>query len=229
MRVTKRQFADSAFAGLSASKTGGRWTSPGQAVVYTTSSLCGAVLEMMTFAPHAQTDYVVVRASMVPSTGVQVLTVDALPAHWNAFPRPPALVKIGDEWLAAGRTGVLSVPSAVLTSSACTSSIRRIRTFRPVDDHCRGTARRRVSHTSCVAVRAAHASATPPAANGIESSFCSVTSRDQHVGERPIGIAIRSGVVRHTGSLLVAAALAKEYGFTDIDGKTPRPLTLADV
>jgi len=29
--------------------------------------------------------------------------------------------------------------------------------------------------------------------------------------------------------VLVAASLATEYGFTDIDGKTPRPLTLTDV
>jgi len=29
--------------------------------------------------------------------------------------------------------------------------------------------------------------------------------------------------------VLVAASLAAGYGFTDIDGKTPRPLTLADV
>jgi NAD(P)-dependent dehydrogenase (short-subunit alcohol dehydrogenase family) len=36
-------------------------------------------------------------------------------------------------------------------------------------------------------------------------------------------------VLRHTGKVLVAAALATEYGFTDIDGKTPRALTLADV
>jgi dehydrogenase/reductase SDR family member 1 len=35
-------------------------------------------------------------------------------------------------------------------------------------------------------------------------------------------------VQRHTGKVLVAAALAKEYGFTDIDGETPRPLTLAE-
>jgi dehydrogenase/reductase SDR family member 1 len=35
--------------------------------------------------------------------------------------------------------------------------------------------------------------------------------------------------MRHTGSVLVAASLAVEYGFTDIDGRTPRPLTLADV
>jgi hypothetical protein len=28
--------------------------------------------------------------------------------------------------------------------------------------------------------------------------------------------------------MLVAAALAQEYGFTDIDGRLPRPLTLND-
>jgi len=36
-------------------------------------------------------------------------------------------------------------------------------------------------------------------------------------------------VLRHTGKVLVAAALAREYGFTDLDGRTPRPLSIADV
>ena len=35
--------------------------------------------------------------------------------------------------------------------------------------------------------------------------------------------------MRYTGTVLVAASLALEYGFTDVDGKAPRPLTLADV
>jgi dehydrogenase/reductase SDR family protein 1 len=35
--------------------------------------------------------------------------------------------------------------------------------------------------------------------------------------------------IRHSGSVLVAAAVAAEYGFTDVDGKQPRPLTLNDV
>jgi hypothetical protein len=35
--------------------------------------------------------------------------------------------------------------------------------------------------------------------------------------------------VRHYGQVLVAAAVARDYGFTDIDGKSPRPLTIADV
>jgi hypothetical protein len=36
-------------------------------------------------------------------------------------------------------------------------------------------------------------------------------------------------VLRYTGKVLVAAALAKEYGFIDIDGKSPRLLTLNEV
>jgi NAD(P)-dependent dehydrogenase (short-subunit alcohol dehydrogenase family) len=32
-----------------------------------------------------------------------------------------------------------------------------------------------------------------------------------------------------SGQALVAAALAREYGFKDVDGKQPRPLTLEDV
>jgi len=36
-------------------------------------------------------------------------------------------------------------------------------------------------------------------------------------------------VLRHTGKVHVVADLAREYGFTDIDGSLPRPLTIADV
>jgi NAD(P)-dependent dehydrogenase (short-subunit alcohol dehydrogenase family) len=35
-------------------------------------------------------------------------------------------------------------------------------------------------------------------------------------------------VMRRSGSVLVAAALAAEYGFTDVDGKTPSPLAWAE-
>jgi NAD(P)-dependent dehydrogenase (short-subunit alcohol dehydrogenase family) len=36
-------------------------------------------------------------------------------------------------------------------------------------------------------------------------------------------------VARHNGSVLVAAALARDYGFTDVDGRSPLPLTLDTV
>lgn len=51
----------------------------------------------------------------------------------------------------------------------------------------------------------------------------------EFVGRAVAALAADPDVLRHTGRILVAAALAQEYGFQDIDGKTPRPLTLADV
>ncbi len=51
----------------------------------------------------------------------------------------------------------------------------------------------------------------------------------EFIGRAVAALATDPDALRHTGKILVAAALAKEYGFTDIDGRTPRPLTLADV
>jgi dehydrogenase/reductase SDR family protein 1 len=51
----------------------------------------------------------------------------------------------------------------------------------------------------------------------------------EFIGRAVAALASDPDVLRHTGKVLVAAALANEYGFTDIDGTTPRPLTLADV
>lgn len=51
----------------------------------------------------------------------------------------------------------------------------------------------------------------------------------EFIGPAVAALAADPDVLRHTGKVLVAAALAEEYGFTDVDGTTPRPLTLADV
>jgi len=51
----------------------------------------------------------------------------------------------------------------------------------------------------------------------------------EFVGRAVAALAADPDVMRHTGAVLVAARLAIDYGFTDIDGKAPRPLTLADV
>jgi NAD(P)-dependent dehydrogenase (short-subunit alcohol dehydrogenase family) len=51
----------------------------------------------------------------------------------------------------------------------------------------------------------------------------------EYIGRAVAALASDPDVLRHTGNVLVAAALAKDYGFTDIDGKTPRPLRLSDV
>lgn len=51
----------------------------------------------------------------------------------------------------------------------------------------------------------------------------------EFIGRAVAALAGDSDVMRHTGTVLVAATVAAQYGFADIDGKAPRPLTLADV
>ena len=51
----------------------------------------------------------------------------------------------------------------------------------------------------------------------------------EFIGRAIAALAGDTDVMRHTGKVLVAAAVALDYGFTDVDGKSPRPLTLADV
>lgn len=48
----------------------------------------------------------------------------------------------------------------------------------------------------------------------------------QFVGRAVAGLAADPNLMQKSGRILVAAQLALEYGFTDIDGKQPRPLTL---
>jgi NAD(P)-dependent dehydrogenase (short-subunit alcohol dehydrogenase family) len=51
----------------------------------------------------------------------------------------------------------------------------------------------------------------------------------QFIGRGVTALASDPKVMAKSGKVLVAAALADEYGFDDIDGKRPRPLSLADV
>ena len=51
----------------------------------------------------------------------------------------------------------------------------------------------------------------------------------QFIGRAVVALASDPNVMQKSGEVLVAAALGQQYGFADIDGKQPRPLTLADV
>lgn len=51
----------------------------------------------------------------------------------------------------------------------------------------------------------------------------------EFIGRAVSALAADPEVISHTGQVRVAAQLAISYGFTDIDGKAPRPLTLAEV
>ena len=51
----------------------------------------------------------------------------------------------------------------------------------------------------------------------------------QFIGRAVAALAADPQVMHKSGRALVAAALALEYGFTDVDGKQPRPLTVEEI
>jgi hypothetical protein len=63
------------------------------------------------------------------------------------------------------------------------------------------------------------------------ASFLDLSNSEspQFVGRAVAALAADPGVLSKSGRALVAAELAREYGFTDVDGAQPRPLTLEDV
>jgi dehydrogenase/reductase SDR family member 1 len=51
----------------------------------------------------------------------------------------------------------------------------------------------------------------------------------QFIGRAVAALTADPKIMEKSGQVLVAAALAEEYGFTDVDGKQPRPLKLDEV
>jgi hypothetical protein len=51
----------------------------------------------------------------------------------------------------------------------------------------------------------------------------------QFIGRAVAALANDPKLMQKSGQVLVAAVLAREYGFTDIDGRQPRPLKLGEL
>jgi RES domain-containing protein len=113
-RITKAAFAATIWSGVGARDYGGRWNSKGVAVVYAAQSLSLAALEQLVHLskPRALKGYVTATITFDDRHLRRIATRD-LPADWHAPVAPPALRKVGDDWVAAGGSAVLAVPSAV--------------------------------------------------------------------------------------------------------------------
>lgn len=107
-RLCRRPFAD--LSGEGARLHGGRWNSPGQAVVYAASTAALALLEVRVHLDLPldllPADYVLMEIDLAD---LEVETVTTLPADPATF---------GDTWLAERRTPVLQVPSLIVPESA---------------------------------------------------------------------------------------------------------------
>ena len=114
-RICKKKLARTAFSGTGARLFGGRWNSPGTALVYLSESQALAALEMLVHLDVADAlrHYQVCKVTFDEAL-VRRVDPTMLPKTWRKDPPPRAVQRIGDEWVAASSSAVLQVPSAIV-------------------------------------------------------------------------------------------------------------------
>jgi RES domain-containing protein len=114
-RITKRKHARNAFTGEGSREFGGRWNNPGTAIVYTAQSQSLAALEIIVHLDSWELlgKYVLIGVEFDQSL-IRPVEPSAMPRRWRSDPPPPEVRSIGDDWVLAGSSAVLQVPSALV-------------------------------------------------------------------------------------------------------------------
>ena len=108
--------AHAAFDGEGARLAGGRWNRRGTAVVYASETLSLAALELLAHVDPALApeDLVAIPAEIPDSVALTRIDPSDLPRSWRRAPAPESLARVGTDWVTAGTTAVLCVPSALV-------------------------------------------------------------------------------------------------------------------
>jgi RES domain-containing protein len=114
-RICKTRYAASAFTGEGARLYGGRWNSPGTPVAYASESVALATLEVLVGMQDTTllSSYSLIKLEFAEDL-VERLDRRRLPSNWTEHPAAPETQRIGDLWVAKGKSAVLEVPSAVV-------------------------------------------------------------------------------------------------------------------
>ena len=114
-RICRQRYADTAFAGEGARLYGGRWNSKGVRVVYTSTSLALAAMEMfVNLEPKLRPDDLVsVEAELPDAVRSERLDLKSLPRNWFRL-RDESLRVHGDRWIRGGASVALYALSAAI-------------------------------------------------------------------------------------------------------------------
>jgi RES domain-containing protein len=113
-RLTKARYLATAWDGEGARRVGGRWNSPGTAVVYVSATLSLALVETLVHLPSGVLPaYAAVPVEFDESL-VETLRSSDLPSVWRSQPAPSETRAIGDAWARSARSALLCVPSVVV-------------------------------------------------------------------------------------------------------------------
>jgi RES domain-containing protein len=114
-RVLRAAYARASFDGEGAYCYGGRWSSPGTRLVYTSEHQSLAMLEYFVHLDpeDAPDDLVLATADVPDNVSREQLHPREMPTHWRETPAPPELAQIGDEFVKKAENCLLVVPSAL--------------------------------------------------------------------------------------------------------------------
>jgi RES domain-containing protein len=108
--------AHATFDGDGARRYGSRWTPRGLPAIFTSETLSLAAFErfVSTDPDLAPARLVTIAVDIEANIAIETVNVADLPADWRRYPAPPTLAMIGERWLGALASVVLSVPSVVI-------------------------------------------------------------------------------------------------------------------
>lgn len=116
-RIYKPKHRATAFTGEGARRFGGRWNSKGIPLVYASSSISLASLEMLVHLQAAEIlKSYVVRSVRFDEGLVKQLSIKTLPKNWRDSPAHATVQFIGDAWVLDAESAVLRVPSSIVES-----------------------------------------------------------------------------------------------------------------
>ena len=115
-RIVKRRYAKQAFNGEGARLAGGRWNSPGRRAVYLSGTLSLAAMETFVHLGEDAARMAYVYFEVEIPDKVSITTLARRPKGWRNEPPASASMDAGDQWLKAGKTALLEVPSALIPS-----------------------------------------------------------------------------------------------------------------
>ena len=114
-RISKRQYHHH-LSGEGARLAGGRWNSKGIPIVYTSSSIAPATLEVMVHfnLKYVPDDLVLVEIDVPDDLSINTVTIKSLPEDWGEYPFSGTCCDIGDQWYQGLKSPFLQVPSAII-------------------------------------------------------------------------------------------------------------------